>query len=124
MVIILTAKMGSFENELLKAFRKGNMSKICRIISIEEFTFFLMGMWVAASEECAIGVAGGEGLSGVARVDDLVSAEKQENDMGIRARRDANSGVRNVLASSGAEIQAKQELSGKLADDKSRNSNE
>ena len=136
----MTAKIGSFEKELPRALKKGSKSKICRIISVEEFTFSLVIVFAgaaamgAASEECSVGVADAgaaamgaaseKGAVRAARVDDLVSAEKQENDMGIRPRRDAKSGVRNALASSGAEIQAKQELSGKLADNKSRNSNE
>ena len=74
----------------------------------------------AAREECAkFGVARGEcatgaareecAVLGVARVDDLmVIAEKQRK---IMVRRDAKSGVRNALASSGAEIQGEFELS-------------
>ena len=77
----------------------------------------MRGAGVARGETAASALALVLDAMGAARAN-LVTAEKQENEIGIRARRDAKSGVRNALASSGAEIQGNFEFSSKKNDNR------
>ena len=92
------------------------------VVILRTFALVECAFGVARGECADLGVARGEcaGL-GVARVEDLVTAEKQESGMEIRARRDAKTGIRNALASSGAEIQVRFVFSSRIAiNEKSR----